>query len=289
MTSATTLPPASTTTGEPATGKATTGAPVRERVRMIANETARLLRVRWAYRATVVPEMLGGLAMYLMLQYFVGDGRILDELVAETAPAMLAFLVGYGTIMRLVAGILEERNAGTLEQTHLSPLPTWQLALGRLGAAFGEALALGVMVTAAVLVIVGVDYPLDGQALVPLGLMLAGAAGFALLIAAASFTYPGIGALVHIIQMMIMSVNGMFAPVEVFPHWLEVIAKLAPTTLGVAATRRVLVEGDSLADLWGDGALGWLVLHTALFVAAGWLAYQWQVRRALRDGRLGPA
>ncbi|MGH9112326.1 MAG: ABC transporter permease [Acidimicrobiales bacterium] len=259
------------------------------RLRMIGNEIARGLRLRWVYRATLLPELFGGVAMYLMVQYFVGDGRILGDLVAETAPAMLAYVVGYGLMMRLVSGILEERNAGTLEQTHLSPLPGWQLAAGRLGAALIEMLAAGAIVTAAVLVIVGVDYPFDPQALVPLGLTLASAAAFALLIAAASFTYPGIGALVHIVQMMVMSVNGMFAPVELYPQWLELLAKMVPTTLGVAATRRILVDGDSLADLWTAGALGWLLLHTTLLVVAGWVAYQWQIRRALRAGRLGPA
>ncbi|MGH9244883.1 MAG: ABC transporter permease [Acidimicrobiales bacterium] len=258
-------------------------------LRMIGNEVARGLRLRWVYRATLLPELFGGFAMYLMVQYFVGDGHILDELVAETVPGMFAYVVGYGLMLRLVSGILEERNAGTLEQVHLSPLPIWQLALGRLGAALAEMLLAGTLVTAAVLVVMGVDYSFDVQALVPASLMLASAAAFALLIAAASFTYPGIGALVHIVQMLVMSVNGMFAPVELYPQWLELFAKLVPTTLGVAATRRVLVEGDSLAGLWSDGALGWLVLHTAVLVVVGWVAYQWQVRRALRDGRLGPA
>lgn len=259
------------------------------RLRMVGNEIARGLRLRWVYRATLVPELFGGVAMYLMVQYFVGDGRILDDLVAETAPAMLAYVVGYGLMMRLVSGILEERNAGTLEQTHLSPLPAWQLAAGRLGAALVEMLAAGIVVTSAVLVIVGVDYTFDPQALVPLSLTLASAAAFAVLVAAASFTYPGIGALVHIVQMLVMSVNGMFAPVELYPQWLELLAKLVPTTLGVSATRRVLADGDSLAYLWTDGALGWLLLHTTLLVVAGWVAYQAQIRRALRDGRLGPA
>lgn len=256
---------------------------------MVANEIAKGLRLRWAYRATVIPEVFGAVVMYLAFQYFVGGGQILDPLVADTAPAMFALVVGYGALMRMVAGILEERNAGTLEQAHLSPLPTWQLALGRLGAVMAESLLVGIVATTAILVALGIDYPLDVQALVPLGLMLAGIGGFVLLVAAASFTYPGIGALVHVIEMLIMMVNGTIAPVAVFPGWLEVIAKLVPTTLGVAAIRRILTDGDSLADLVADGTLAWLVLHTAVLIVAGWAAYQWQVRRALRDGRLGPA
>jgi ABC-2 type transport system permease protein len=256
---------------------------------MVTNEISKALRLRWAHRATVVPELFGAVAMYLMFQYLIGDGEILEPLVADTAPAMFAFVVGYGTLMRLVAGILEERNAGTLEQTHLSPLSPGRLAFGRLSAALIEALLVGIVATTGVLVVVGVDYPMRPAALVSLGLLLAGVAGFALLIAAVSFTYPGIGALVHIIQMAIVSVNGMIAPVDLFPRWLELLAKLVPTTLGVTATRRILGDGDSLSDLAADGALGWLVLHTVLLVLVGWVAYRRQVQRALRDGRLGPA
>jgi ABC-2 type transport system permease protein len=259
-----------------------------DRALMIANETTKGLRLLWAHRATLLPTVGGGIATYLVFQYFVGGGEILDDLVAETAPAMFAYLVTYGITMRLVAGILEERNAGTLEQIHLSPLPAWQLALGRLTAAVAEAVLVSAVVMAVVLAAQGVNYPLRPAALVPVALTVAGAAGFALLIASASFTYPGIGALVHIVQMAIMALNGTIAPPELFPRWLEIIAKLAPTTVGIGATRSILTDGDSLADLWRSGALGWLVLHTALVVAAGWAAFQWQIRRGLRDGRLGP-
>lgn len=259
------------------------------RARMLSNETAKGLRILWTYRATLVPTLAGLIVTYLVFQYFVGGARIVDDLVVDTAPGMFAYVVAYLTIMRLVAGLLEERNAGTLEQLHLSPLPAWELAIGRVAAALIEALLVAVVVTVAVLVVVGVNYPFDWQALLPLGLMVAGIAGFALLIAAASFTYPGIGALVHIIQMALMMLNGTIVPPELFPGWLELIAKLAPATLGVGAIRRILVEGQLLADLWADGTLGWLVTHTVVLVAAGWASYQRQIRRALRDGKLGPA
>lgn len=279
-----TSPTATTTATLPATRPVAGG-----RASMVGNEIAKVLRLRWAYRGTVIPELVSGIALYLMGQYFVGGGRILDDLVVETVPGIFAFLVGYGTIMRMVAGVLEERNAGTLEQTHLSPLPAWQLATGRLAAALAESFAIATVATVGVLLFLGVGYPLDVELLVPLVLLVAGVAGFALLVTAASFTYPGIGALVHVLQMLIMAVNGMIIPVEEFPGGLELLAKLVPTTLGIAALRDIAVDGDSLGDLIRGGTLGWLVLHTGVLVVAGWAAYQWQVRRALRDGRLGPA
>lgn len=280
MTATTTLPSVPAVRGTP-------GDAPGARARMVANEAGKGLRLLWTYRATLIPSILMMSVMYLVIQYFVGGGRIAEGLVADTAPALFAYTVVYLASMRLVAGILEERNAGTLEQIHLSPLPPWQLVLGRLAAALAETVLVALVVTVAVLVAVGVGYPFAPSALVPLGLTVAGAAGFALLIAAATFTYPGIGALVHIIQMGVMALNGTMAPPELYPRWLEIVAKLAPTTLGIEATRDILVDRDGLGDVWASGALGWLLLHTALLVVAGWAAYQWQVRRALRDGRLG--
>jgi ABC-2 type transport system permease protein len=71
--------------------------------------------------------------------------------------------------------------------------------------------------------------------------------------------------------------------------WLEVIAKLMPSTLGVSATRAILLDGRTLGDPAASGALALLAAHTLVWVAAGWVAYRVQIRRALRDGRLGPA
>lgn len=257
--------------------------------RIIANEAAKGLRIVWAHRNTQIAAILSMLGFYLALQYFIGGGRLIDGLVALTTPGLFGYVVAYLASMRLVAGILEERNAGTLEQTHLSPLPPGQLAVGRLAAAMIEATLVATVVAAAVLAARGVTYPLVWDALVPAALGLAGLAGFALLLGAASFTFPGIGAIVHVVGSLVMVLNGTIVPPELFPRWLELIAKLMPSTLGVSATRAMLVDGQSLGDLWGTGALGWLVVHTAVLAVLAGLAYQVQIRRALRDGRLGPA
>lgn len=261
----------------------------RAAVRIVVNETAKGLRIVWTHRATQVAAVVTMLGFYLAVQYFIGGGGIVDALVAETAPGLFAYVVAYLASLRLVAGILEERNAGTLEQTHLSPLSAGQLVVGRLGAVMIEATLVATVVVAVVLATRGVAYPLAWEALVPAALGLAGLAGFALLLGAASFTFPGIGAIVHVIQMLVLVLNGTVVPPELFPRWLELLAGLVPSTLGVSATRSVLLDGQSFGDLWQTGALGWLLLHTAVLVALAFGAYRVQIRRALRDGRLGPA
>lgn len=257
--------------------------------RIIGNETAKGLRIAWTYRATQVAAVLSMLGTYLAIQYFVGGGRIVDDLVAATAPGLFAYVVVYVASMRLVAGILEERNAGTLEQTHLSPLPAWQLAIGRLAGVMIEAVVVATVVVAGVIAVRAVDYPLGWAVLVPVALTLAGLAAFALLLGAASFTFPGIGAIVHVVGGLVMVLNGTIVPPELFPRWLELVAELVPSTLGVSATRAMLLDGQSLGELWQTGGLAWLLLHTAVLAALAGVAYQLQVRRALRDGRLGPA
>lgn len=257
--------------------------------RIVGNETVKGLRLVWAHRTTVIATAVSMLGFYLAVQYFIGGGRILDTLVAQTAPGFFAYIVAYVATMRMVAGILEERNAGTLEQTLLSPLPAGRLVAGRMAAAMIEAVAVAGVAVAGVLVARGVAYPAAAEALVPAVLGLAGLAGFALLLAAASFTFPGIGAIVHVVQMLVFALNGTLVPTELFPGWLRLIAELTPSTLAVGATRDALLDGASLAGLWQAGQLVWLAAHTVALVLLGWVAYQVQIRRALRDGRLGPA
>lgn len=273
-----------TTTAHPPTDRL----PAADRMRIVANETAKGLRIVWAHRATLISAVFTTLVLYLAIQYFLGDGAILDELVALTAPGLFAYIVAFLATLRLVAGLLEERNTGTLEQSHLSPAPAWQLVIGRLTAAMIEAVAVATVVVGSVIVIRDVDYMMAWPALLTIALTLASIVGLALLLAAASFVLPGIGALLHIIHGLLLMLNGTVIPPELFPRWLELIAKLLPSTLGISATRRVLVDGASLTDLARLGSLGWLVVHTVVVVAGGWVAYQWQARRALRDGRMGP-
>ncbi|MGH3443627.1 MAG: ABC transporter permease [Nitriliruptorales bacterium] len=256
---------------------------------VVVNEAVKGLQIVWTHRATQVGSILTMIGFYLIVQYFIGGGRLIDALVAETTPGLFAYVVAYLASMRVVAGILEERNAGTLEQTHLSPLSPAALAVGRLAAAMIEAVLVATVVVAVVLAVRGIVYPPAWEALVPAALGLAGLAGFALLLGAASFTFPGIGAIVHVIHMLVLVLNGTVVPPELFPRRLELLAEGVPSTLSVSATRAVLLDGRSLAELWHSGTLGWLLVHTAVFVAVGFAAYRIQVRRALRDGRLGPA
>jgi hypothetical protein len=69
---------------------------------------------------------------------------------------------------------------------------------------------------------------------------------------------------------------------------LERTSKIVvPTTLGIDTTRKLLVAGEPLRQVWSDGTLPWALLHAALLLLLGAVVYQAAIRRGLREGRLG--
>jgi ABC-type polysaccharide/polyol phosphate export permease len=142
--------------------------------------------------------------------------------------------------------------------------------------------------------LVALDAAMDLQlpwrwpALVPTGLLVADVAGFALLLGGLALRVPTVGAVTHVLVSLVMLVNGAFVPTSAFPDWLQTLARLAPTTLGVEVTRTVLLDAQPLSAAWADQRLAWLLLHAAASLAAGWTLWQWNVSRGLRNGRLGP-
>lgn len=260
--------------------------------RILANEAAKGLRIWWANRATIVPELLVLAWLFIGLQYLLGGGRLVERLVTPTLLGFIPYVFAYLVAVKLVAGITEELNAGTLEQMHLSPLPAWVLSAGRLGSVLVQGIIPTALLGAGYLVglhaAIGIELPVHPSALVPAALLVADVAGFALLLGGLALRIPTIGAVSHVLLSLVMLVNGAFVPISAFPDWLRVLARLAPTTLAVEATRTVLLDGQPLRAVWADHTLAWLLLHAAGSLLAGWTLWQWNIRRGLRNGRLGP-
>lgn len=260
-------------------------------VRMLGNEASKSLRVMWVYKAPLVLQLAVLVSYYWAFQFFLGAGRLVPGLLAMTLTAYLAYIVAYITMLRTASGVLEEMYTGTLEQSLLSPLPPWVQSLGRLAAALVEGLVTAAVVAVfylAIFAVAGVDLSVRWSALVPLLLVLADIAGFAMLIGGLALIVNTIGAVIHVIQSVISMLNGAFVPIFVFPAWLVLASKIVvPTTLGVDATRRILTGSESLGQMWSDGTLTWAVLHAGLLLALGWTVYQAAIRRGLREGRLG--
>lgn len=256
--------------------------------RMLGNETSKGLMLLWDNRRTILPELGALLVLYFLIQFLVGGGRVVPALFAPTLLAFGFYTLLYIVTLKMVAGTLQEMNAGTLEQIHLSPLPSSALSLGRVASAAIEALAALAVLSGVLIPVLGIRFSFQLAALLPLLLTLVGVAGFGLLLGALAIRVNSIGAILHVLQGVVVLLNGSFVPVNLYPRWLQVLADLLPTTLGVEVTRKLLVQGDSLASAWSDGSLVWLLVHSFALLVLGAVAYELAIRRALREGRLGP-
>ncbi len=255
--------------------------------RVFADEAGKGLRLTWRRRAVTIAGVATLGLTYLSIQFFIGGGHIVVPVLALTLPALSGAGFAYVTSVSGAGGIAEEVNGGTLEQAHLSPASPSLLLAGRLAA-----LAVEGLVTAAALALVfglgyGPHWVLRPDALVPLVLTVLDALGYALLMTALVLRVAAIGAVVHVFNMAIMFFGGLYVPVTLFPHGIEIFARFLPTALGTEALNTTLA-GRGLSAAWSDGTLPWLIVHVVVTGGLGWTAYLHTLRRARREGGLSP-
>lgn len=255
--------------------------------RMIRTETVKGLRLMWRRRWMVIvgTAMIG--LNYLGISLFIGGGHLVKDLMIRTVPALLAVAIASTAGVQGPGGIAEEVNGGTLEQTQLSPAGPHLQALGRMAALAVEGLATAVVLGVIFVFIVGLDIHPHPAVVIPAVLTLLDAIGYGLVMTALTVRIASIGAISHVGNMVIMAFAGMMVPITIFPHGLEIFAKFIPTALGVQAINATLA-GQPLSVTWSDGTLPWLLLHTVVLVALGLITYVVNIRRAQRDGGLGP-
>ena len=254
--------------------------------RAVLNETQKGLWLLWGHRTVVLLEILGFVAFYPFLQFVIGNGTIEQALVRSTLLPFLAVPILYLALLKLVSDLLEEVNSGTFEQRHLSPFSPAALLVGRLLAVFLEGVLIAVVIGVGMSSLLGISIPLRPAGLLPAALTLIDIAGFALLLGGLALALPQIGAIAHLFSGLILLLNGAFFPLEWFPAWVQTLARFLPTTLGVLAMRKVVLQGQSLGSVWADGTLPWLLIHAALLAVLGWLVFLLNDRRARRRGTL---
>lgn len=261
--------------------------PIAFQTRLARTELEKGLRLMWRRRSMVVAATIVYGLTYLGISLFIGGGHLVKDLMVRTLPALLALMVASTAAVEGTSGIAEEMNGGTLEQTRLSPASSQLQVLGRMTALGIEGLAVAVVLGIVFIVGVGLVINPHPAALIPAALTILDALGYGLIMTALVVRVPSIGAITHVGNMVIMALGGMLVPISVFPHDLEIFAKLVPTTLGVQSINTVLA-GHGLGTTWSDGTLPWLLVHTAVVLVAGFTLYAINIRHARREGGLSP-
>lgn len=251
----------------------------------------------WGERIQILIELPLFIVSALLLAAVVGRGKAIAtgrvdwsfdaDQTSRIFIGFAVFMFYYLQTAKIFWRLLGEIQTGTLEQVRLSPLPSWVIAIagGTLSAVVETSLVLAA-VYLAVKLIVGLDLHWRVAGLVPLLFLIAGAAGYSLLIGGLVLVWKRIELVNEGLFAMLFMFGGMFVPLDRMPDWAAAVARLLPLVHATQSLRNVLLDGRSVTTMGGDGGLTWLVATTVAWLLAGIVVFQVGERIAERQGSL---
>jgi ABC-2 type transport system permease protein len=217
-----------------------------------------------------------------------GGGQLNVE--RETATLLIGAVIWsyLGIIFEILTETVAwERWEGTIEYTFMAPLAR-AVHLGGMGL---FAVLYGVVRTALLFIVVALFFGLHfesadfASALVLLAVASVSFVGLGMITAVLPLISPEKGAqLGFIAQGLLLVVSGVYYPVSVLPHWMQVIATVSPATYALHGIRAAVIDGVGLSGLWGD--LWPLLLLGAVSIPLGLGVFRAGERYAKRHGKL---
>lgn len=252
-------------------------------------------RIAFSYRAAFFMQFVGN-AVLVALVYYVGKalGSQSIPALARYGGSFLAYvLIGVAltdcvlvSLMSFASQIRESQTTGTLEATLMSPASLtsiliysslWNyflsavrfllyLALG--GLVFGVQLGKGNLPAALVVFLLTV------LCFMGMGILWA---GIVLMVK------RGEG-IISVISYLVMFATGVFFPVALLPHWLQVFGSFIPLTYALDGMRFALLQGATLGDL--SPILMKLSLFAVILLGGAILGFNAAVNAARHSGSL---
>lgn len=271
---------------------------VRAALTGIGNEVYKGLLAGWSERVQILIELPLFVVFFLLFAILTGSG---DEIAAtgeiswsfdtERTSWMLvgfaAFAFFYLQSVKLFWRLLGEIQSGTLEQVHLSPLPSWLVvAAGRVAAALIETAFVVAMMFAITSVFVDLDIPWRVEAALPLLFLIAASIGYSLVLGGLTLILKRVEMLADLMLVPVWVASGMFIPLDAMPAWLAAFGRVMPITHPLQSLRRVLFGGGSFEVAWGDGGLVWVVVSALTWLLIGIFVFGVGERIAKRQGSL---
>jgi ABC-2 type transport system permease protein len=180
-----------------------------------------------------------------------------------------------------------ERWEGTIEYTFMAPLrrPVHLTGMGLFAIAYG--LLQSVLLFAVVAFFFDLSMP-DANfasALAVLGVASVSFVGIGMMTSVLPLISPEKGTqLGFIAQGLLLVVSGVYYPVTVLPEWMQWLAKVSPATYALEGTRRAILEGAGIADLWSQ--LWPLLVIGVVSIPVGLWVFRLGERHAKRHGKL---
>jgi ABC-2 type transport system permease protein len=252
-------------------------------------------RIAFSYRAAFLMQFLGNIVL-VGLVYYIGKALGSQPLPALSryGGSFLAFaLIGIAltdcvlvSLMSFASQIREAQTTGTLEATLMSPVSLaailiysslWNyflsairflLYLGLGALVFGVALHQGDLAAALVIFLLTV------LSFMGLGILWAG-------IVLAVKRGEGI---ISVIGYFVMFATGVFFPVALLPHWLQLLGALIPLTYALEGMRMALLQGAGLSEL--TPIILKLAVFAVVLLSGGVAAFNLAVKAAQQSGSL---
>lgn len=254
---------------------------------VVLGEARKGLLIFWTYKVNLLTYVLTLSFGFVGIGFLISGGTLDPE---QLAPTLLGYLVWYyamSLVSDISLGLRAEIDAGTLEQMSMSPVPIGIVLIGRVLANLITTTVQVLLIGGALFLFMGIDIPLRWEGLPVLALTLSGVCGFGFVVAGGMLVFKRFEALANLIQNTLLFLNGSIVPVGAMPGWLAAVARTLPSTQGIIVLREVVLDGQSLASAWRGESLMWLVVHSAISLAIGWLVLTHCERMAKEQGSLG--
>jgi len=252
----------------------------------IFNETYKRILIMWDYKFNVLTQLITIGLIFIGATYFIGGGQFNPQQVTSIFLGYIVWFYARIVIMNTSADLIGEAEAGTLEQMYMTPARTELLVLGRMLATLISTTIMVLLTALALILILGIRFPVRWEGLFILLLTLVGLLGFTLILGGAALVFKQVDALADLMQNALLFLTGSLLPVSHFPNWLAFIAKTLPITQGIIVLRNVVLNGQSLSSTWANESLIWLIVNSSLYLIAGWIIFKWCERIAKKQGSL---
>jgi ABC-2 type transport system permease protein len=172
---------------------------------------------------------------------------------------LLTLLCGFLPALNIVA----EKEAGTIEQINVSPVPRRVFILAKLIPWW----VVGFVVLGVCMVLAGLVYGLwpagsVGTIFLGAGIYILVVSGVGLVISNYSDTMQQAMFVMFFFILVLLLISGLFTPVRSMPGWAQAIAAVNPLKYFIEVMRMVYLKGSGLAQL------GWQLAALAGFAVA---------------------
>lgn len=162
---------------------------------------------------------------------------------------LVQLLTIVGTLLTAM-NIVREKEAGTLDQLNVTPVPRWVFIAAKLIPLW--VIAMVVLAIGLVVAKVAFSVPMEGSLLLIFGgaaLYLLAALGIGLWVSAVTETQQQAMFVNFAILMIYLLMSGLFTPVSSMPEWAQWIARLNPMMHFITLMRAVMLKGAGVADV----------------------------------------